>query len=842
MQLPRLNLTSWILAGFILGILTGLFFGSLCSVMKPFGEAFVKIWQITILPSVALSLIVGIGGLRRDTAKAIALKAFLLLLLFWTICVVGYFSFQLAFPQRVEASFFSTQDLSAETEINLIDQFIPSNPFLSLSDGIIPATVLFCLFLGFALMLDDGNGPILTILRSLLRALDRMTHIIALTFPVGIFVITAVMAGTLTIEGFLELQVFLITLAAAAILLGLVVMPLLVTCFTSFRYRDILSASSRAMLLAFSTGTEFITLPLITDGVEKLFQGRAGGPGRGSGSGTDPSGERDVRNHTGDTSLSMERDARNHTGDTSLSMERDARNHPGDTSLSMERDIRNHTGETCRAMEQDARNNPGDTDLSADQDAHNNYGGTGPTGETAPDYGRSSVRSYSEVLVPVAYTFPLLGGLVPFLFILFVAWLYQNPLDPLDQVQLVVVGIPSFFGSSKLSVISLLNLMRLPADAYNLYISSGILRQAFVAPLSVISIFSFTAITIALTTGRARFRWKRAAVSLLAVILAGALMIAGLHGGFAALLAGTYHGGDQISRIELPRDPEGNRPDRVVNTTVYLHRGDVPAIDPPAPGRRDEVRQIRERGVLRVGYNSNNVPFVFFNGKGELVGYDVEMAYDLARTLNVSRIAFVPITGADLAESLDSGYCDIVMAAVLVNQDRLDQMKFTDPTVTVHLAFVVPDGKKESFTKLDDVKKMDGLRVAVYNNTALVGVARRLLPRAAIVPIDTKEEFFAAGKADALMIPAEEGYTLTLQYPFFDVAIIQPWDSYLMMYGYPVAKDSSESYLLALNYWIRMEKDYGMLDKKYDYWVLGKVPGTVEPRWSVVRNVLHWVD
>ena len=91
------------------------------------------------------------------------------------------------------------------------------------------------------------------------------------------------------------------------------------------------------------------------------------------------------------------------------------------------------------------------------------------------------------------------------------------------------------------------------------------------------------------------------------------------------------------------------------------------------------------------------------------------------------------------------------------------------------------------------------------------------------------------------MIPPEEGYTLTLEYPFFDVAIIQPYDSYLMTYGYPVAKDSSESYLLALNYWIRMEKDYGMLDKKYDYWVLGKVPGSVEPRWSVVRNVLHRV-
>ena len=240
-----------------------------------------------------------------------------------------------------------------------------------------------------------------------------------------------------------------------------------------------------------------------------------------------------------------------------------------------------------------------------------------------------------------------------------------------------------------------------------------------------------------------------------------------------------------------------------------------PAIAPPPPGARDEIQAIRDRGVLRVGYNQNNVPFVFFNGKGELVGYHVEMAYDLARTLNVSRIAFVPITGTTLAQSLDSGYCDIVMSAVVVNTDRLDQMKFTDPTVTVHLAFVVPDGNKDKFTRLDEVQKMDGLRVAVYNNTALVAVAHQLLPRATIVPIDSKEEFFVGGKADALMIPAEEGYTLTLRYPLFDVAIIQPSDSYQMMYTYPVAKESSDSYLLALDYWLRTENDYGLLQKKY---------------------------
>ncbi len=28
----------------------------------------------------------------------------------------------------------------------------------------------------------------------------------------------------------------------------------------------------------------------------------------------------------------------------------------------------------------------------------------------------------------------------------------------------------------------------------------------------------------------------------------------------------------------------------------------------------------------------------------------------------------------------------------------------------------------------------------------------------------------------------------------------------------------------------------------YDYWILGKEVEAKEPRWSVIRNVLHWIE
>jgi Na+/H+-dicarboxylate symporter len=54
-------------------------------------------------------------------------------------------------------------------------------------------------------------------------------------------------------------------------------------------------------------------------------------------------------------------------------------------------------------------------------------------------------RSYSGILVPLAYSFPSLGAFVILLFVLFAAWFYNDPLKLEDQVFLAMVGVPSIF-------------------------------------------------------------------------------------------------------------------------------------------------------------------------------------------------------------------------------------------------------------------------------------------------------------------------------------------------------------------------------------------------------------
>jgi hypothetical protein len=41
---------------------------------------------------------------------------------------------------------------------------------------------------------------------------------------------------------------------------------------------------------------------------------------------------------------------------------------------------------------------------------------------------------------------------------------------------------------------------------------------------------------------------------------------------------------------------------------------------------------------------------------------------------------------------------------------------------------------------------------------------------------------------------------------------------------------------------IDLNKRDGTLTKLYDYWVFGRFATRAQPRWSVIRNVLHWVN
>ena len=48
--------------------------------------------------------------------------------------------------------------------------------------------------------------------------------------------------------------------------------------------------------------------------------------------------------------------------------------------------------------------------------------------------------------------------------------------------------------------------------------------------------------------------------------------------------------------------------------------------------------------------------------------------------------------------------------------------------------------------------------------------------------------------------------------------------------------------LRAMNAWLQIEKQTGGIDALTDYWIQGQTKQVQPPRWSVIRDVLGWVD
>lgn len=733
MDSPKLSFAAQVFASLIAGAICGLFFGERAHILAPIGTTFIKLMQVTVLPSVVIFIITGIGSINQADAKEFLKKAALIMLMMWFLGVAAFFFMQFAFPNVQNTSFFSTTQLSTANGTDLIELFIPSNPFKSLSEGLMPGIVLFCLLIGFALIGDERNKPFVELLKGLSSTLSKITNLLIKIAPLGIFVITANTTGSITLTQLLQIQVYLISAVVLSVLLILLVLPLLVYSLTPLGYREILSAANKAVILAFSTAQVFITLPLLSEGVANLFK--------------EPRTE-------------------------------------------------------------------------------------------------EKARSYSGVLVPLAYSFPPMGDFMVLLFVLFTGWYYNNPLGLKDQVNLAVVGVPSFFGSSKLALQFLLQMTHLPSDAMQLFIISNPFTIYFATSLTCMAIFSFSTICTAFLTGCGGLRFRRALFSIIIVLVILSSVALGLRLGFATMLGNSSQGDETILSMKMPLDTNGKSIDQIVETKVYKNFSDVPRVlyEPNALENGSLMAKIKSRNVLRVGYVPDIMPFAFFNKYGELVGYDIHMAYDLAEILNVSRIEFMPVNRRTEYDPVNNGSCDIIMAGVPLVPGMIGMGRFTSPYIDLHLALVTEDYRKNDFEKLDDVVKMKDLKIAIAAGSEYYKAVGAIFPQAKVIPLDHPNQFFNLTNADVLLTTAETGTSLTLLHPFYKVAILQPADTYKIMCVYVVSKNCDDASLMFLDYWLKMEEEYGSLDKKYKYWVLGENTENKSQRWCIIRDVLHWVE
>lgn len=117
---------------------------------------------------------------------------------------------------------------------------------------------------------------------------------------------------------------------------------------------------------------------------------------------------------------------------------------------------------------------------------------------------------------------------------------------------------------------------------------------------------------------------------------------------------------------------------------------------------QDHLTRIKSTGVLKVGLEGDWQPFSFHDEKDKLVGYDVEVAQNIAKKLGVkAQIVEGPWDG--LFAGMDSGRYDVVVNGVDITPERSATYDFSTPYAYDHTVLITRKDN-ENIHSFNDLK------------------------------------------------------------------------------------------------------------------------------------------
>jgi Na+/H+-dicarboxylate symporter/ABC-type amino acid transport substrate-binding protein len=252
------------------GLAVGVFFGEHARVLDAAANAFVRLMQMAVLPYVMVSIIVGIGGLRLADLRVLGTRGGLVLALLWTVALAFAFLIPVVFPSGPRGAFFSTTLLEPPAPLDFIGLYIPTNPFAALADSVVPAVVVFSMFLGVALIGVPRRQVLLDVLAALAETLGRVMRFVVRLMPFGLFAIVASTTGALRLEQLGQLELYLAAYVVLGLLLALWVLPGLIGVLTPIPARAVFVETRDALLTAAVAADLFIVLPVLVAACRSL--------------------------------------------------------------------------------------------------------------------------------------------------------------------------------------------------------------------------------------------------------------------------------------------------------------------------------------------------------------------------------------------------------------------------------------------------------------------------------------------------------------------------------------------------------------------------------------------
>lgn len=178
------------------------------------------------------------------------------------------------------------------------------------------------------------------------------------------------------------------------------------------------------------------------------------------------------------------------------------------------------------------------------------------------------------------------------------------------------------------------------------------------------------------------------------------------------------------------------------------------AIASPTMATEGRLAEIIKRDKLIVATFGTAPPFCFTDEKGELVGFDIDIARLIAKSIlgDEKKVEFMVVTSEGRWPAVNSGRADIGIASTTVYPDRALRVAFTRPYIDSGVSVLVrKDLNIQSLSQLNS----SNYTLANLSNPQMQQRQKRFLPDVRVLTFDTPSAMFTAvksGQASAMQM------------------------------------------------------------------------------------------
>ncbi len=233
------------------------------------------------------------------------------------------------------------------------------------------------------------------------------------------------------------------------------------------------------------------------------------------------------------------------------------------------------------------------------------------------------------------------------------------------------------------------------------------------------------------------------------------------------------------------------------------------------------LEEILKRGQLLVGMEAGYQPFEMQDEKGNIVGFDVDMAYEMGKAIfgkgGEKKVKLINTAWEGIIPALMTHKFDIIMSGMTVLQSRNLKINFCDPVYYIGQCLLI---QRKDKAKYENYRDLNRKGVIITSKLGVTGAftAEKLMPKATLRLFKMEAEGalqVANGLADAFIYDEPQVRVFAAMYRDKTVGIYEPLTYEPLAWA---IRKGDPDFLNWLNNFLAQVRGDGRWDKLKEKW------------------------